>query len=30
MIECWNEKRTCPHCKTKMEVECEDQATGFR
>ncbi len=30
MIECWNEKRTCPHCKTKMLVECEDQATGFR
>ena len=28
MIECWNEKRTCPHCKTKMVVECEDQATG--
>ena len=30
MIEFWKDKRTCPNCKTKLLVECEDQATGFR
>ena len=30
MIEFWKEERTCPNCKTKMLVECEDQAAGFR
>ena len=30
MIEFWKDERVCPHCKTKMLVECEDQATGFR
>lgn len=30
MIEFWKDERTCPNCKTKLLVECEDQATGFR
>ena len=30
MIEFRKDNRTCPNCKTKLLVECEDQATGFR